>query len=465
MSHPLYVFFLWHFHQPLYRDPDDGAKLFLPWVRLHSLRSYPQVAEIAARSAFPCCVNLVPSLLEQISLYASGGAVDPMTEIFGAREIGQRERTILAEFCPWLDPSRHADAMSVKGEILRAWISPLLLKDAFGGKRPSSEELMALQDEILTGLPARLRAMVGGGVVEGTTTPYHHPLMPLVADSHLPHGVPLPKNRYRHPEDVALHLARGRSAYREFTGVDASGIWPSEGAVSPEVADLIGGAGFSWVATDASVLASSLKRYLGPAELFRPWRHQGLTFYFRDTELSNLLSFTYTGEDPRAEAEDFVMRLRYRREALAGPGVCTVILDGENPWEHYKENGVEFLETLFDAIRREPGIVPSTPSTISAGAVPEPEEFDLAPGTWMGDFGRWIGKEAKNRAWDLLYDAREACGGNPEAYESLLVAEASDWFWWYGDEDVPSFDHLFRRWLARAYREASLPVPPAVSGE
>ena len=49
------------------------------------------------------------------------------------------------------------------------------------------------------------------------------------------------------------------------------------------------------------------------------------------------------------------------------------------------------------------------------------------------------------------------------AREEILIAEGSDWFWWYGDDHSSEhdleFDDLFRRHLRNVYRLLSKPVP------
>src|SRR6185369_2246154 len=77
MSDPLYITFLWHMHQPYYKEPNRGEYV-LPWTYLHAVKDYYDMAAIVddtpgARVVF----NLVPSLLEQLAEYATGSAVDP----------------------------------------------------------------------------------------------------------------------------------------------------------------------------------------------------------------------------------------------------------------------------------------------------------------------------------------------------------------------------------------------------
>ena len=74
---------------------------------------------------------------------------------------------------------------------------------------------------------------------------------------------------------------------------------------------------------------------------------------FRDVVISDKVGFTYSGVDGQAAAEDFVTRIHDIRDALIdqrraeGPHLVSVILDGENAWEYYDNDGKEFLNCLY----------------------------------------------------------------------------------------------------------------------
>jgi hypothetical protein len=106
-----------------------------------------------------------------------------------------------------------------------------------------------------------------------------------------------------------------------------------------------------------------------------------------------------------------------------------------------------------------------------------PEPLDhIFPGSWINaNFDIWIGAEEDNQAWTQLLRARatyDATTGVPEAgrrlaYEELLIAEGSDWCWWYGPEhdsaNRPEFDQLYRSHLANVYRFLNLAPPEELS--
>ena len=153
-------------------------------------------------------------------------------------------------------------------------------------------------------------------------------------------------------------------------------------------------------------------------------------------------------------------------------GTVSVILDGENAWEHYAGGGRPFLRALYGALERAADIETVTMAEAAAGpATPLPSIF---PGSWInGDFYIWIGHRDDHRAWDQLSDAprrvrRSArtlvtAEARDRALEEMLIAEGSDWFWWYGDDHSSDhdadFDDLFRRHLRNAYAALGAPVP------
>ena len=53
------------------------------------------------------------------------------------------------------------------------------------------------------------------------------------------------------------------------------------------------------------------------------------------------------------------------------------------------------------------------------------------------------------------------------AREEILIAEGSDWNWWYGPEhetaNAVEFDQIYREHLANVYRALGIPTPPELS--
>jgi alpha-amylase/alpha-mannosidase (GH57 family) len=319
------------------------------------------------------------------------------------------------------------------------------------------------------------------GQVELSTSPFYHPILPLLCDSdtHLrahPHAA-RPRVRFTRPGDARLQIDRAIAFHETRFGGRPRGMWPSEGSVSDEAAALIAQAGLQWVATDEDILARSLAQPLRPELLYRPYRlGEGVVTLFRDHALSDRIGFQYKSWDAGAAAADFVSRVRdagERFSAATGGEVATVsvILDGENAWEHYAAGGRPFLRALYQALDRADDIRTVTMSEAAAG--PAQSLPFLFPGSWInGDFYIWIGHRDDHRAWDQLSAARAAfdaradgvdAAARSHALEEILIAEGSDWFWWYGDDHSSDhdadFDELFRRHLRNAYGALGLPAP------
>lgn len=234
-------------------------------------------------------------------------------------------------------------------------------------------------------------------------------------------------------------------------GAAPAGLWPSEGGLSREVCRAAARTGFRFAVTDENILWKSLPEPRRPEELFRPYTCEGLTVFFRERELSDLIGFVYQKWDDREAVEDLVRRLSEKANGLPEDALCVIALDGENCWESYKDNGVPFLRRLYERLRTTPGIEPILFSRYLARHRPD-RELDLVPGTWLGGFAKWAGHPAKNASWELLARVREACGPS----EAVYAAEGSDWFWWAGEAKQPDFDILFHSYLDKARRDAGL---------
>jgi alpha-amylase/alpha-mannosidase (GH57 family) len=262
-------------------------------------------------------------------------------------------------------------------------------------------------------------------------------------------------------------------------------MWPSEGSVSRQACELIVRNGLTWAASDNMVLANSLGRKsgnLGNEDLYSPWELQTnegpLNLFFRDTEFSDLLGFTYQYWDAEKAVNDFVARLEDVSDSFPSEKtpLVPVILDGENAWAYYKDNGRDFLSTLFRVVQEADWIETILPSEFITREEYKPRELNrLVAGSWIyGNLTTWIGHQEKNRAWELLTNAREdfeehAGSANVSeedkalARKELFIAEGSDWFWWYGDDHETAyareFDSLFREHLANIYHFLELDPP------
>jgi alpha-amylase/alpha-mannosidase (GH57 family) len=431
---------LWHFHQPIYRRP-GSRDYVLPWVGFHATKNYHQMARLIEETGFPATFNFVPCLVEQIQDYASGLANDPfqLALELPVDRLGPVETERLRKFAP-----QETKPSLLQAKALASFFSPVEPVPA------EPEEMLARRREILEGLLPRWRRLLEEGRAELTTTPYYHPILPMLINADAA-GPERPGPAFRHGDDARAHIERARDCFAATFGRTPAGMWPAEGAVSAEAARAVAAAGFRFLVTDENVLWRSLGGPGSPADLYRPYSVGGVTVFFRDRVLSDLIGFTYQHWSAPDAVDDLVRRIEDRRSFAGDDGLIVVALDGENPWGTYPQNGVPFLREMFARILRAPGIEPVFFADYLAGHPPE-RELALVPGTWLGNFSKWSGSAEKNAGWARLAKARAACG----PVEEILVAEGSDWFWWFGEPETREFAFLFDAYLEAAYRRVGI---------
>jgi alpha-amylase/alpha-mannosidase (GH57 family) len=532
---PVDLILLWHHHQPDYRSPHD-RRAALPWVRLHASKDYLDMARhIDRHPGVRATFNFVPSLIDQIEGAVAGEAdalfeqlARPLADLSpDARErvawrcaqapahaverwpvyralrqraagegIGAAGAGRPASSAPDADGGRaltDRDLLALEIWFLLAWVDPMFhdapevvgaLADRERWTERHRDGLIQLHQRLVAEVIPAYRALAARGQVELSASPYYHPILPLVVDVAAARrarpDLALPADRLAAPEDARWHIERALTRHAAAFGERPAGMWPSEGSVSPETVELAAAAGVRWMASDEGVLWASLPEAgRRRASLYQPWSvavgAAEVALFFRDHELSDRIGFVYQRWEADQAAADFVARLRRigREHAGARPPVVSVILDGENCWEHYPDDGGAFIGALYAALESAPDIRTRTPSEVLAEATPLARLERLHSGSWIdADFHIWIGHPEKNRAWGLLARARRAlqeAGAGPErnrdAWQALYRAQGSDWFWWFGDDhhtpDRPVFDRLFRELLQAAYEEAGL-MPPAV---
>ena len=500
-------------HQPFYKDLWTG-QYKLPWTRLHALKDYAGMVRVLeefpdVRQTF----NLVPSMIAQIAEYASGTASDPFFECAAipAEDLTEAQRTFLQRyfFQANLDRiirrypryvelfERRRDPMSTQDlrdlQILSqiAWFDEdLLAKDEElqslirKGRDFSlrdQEQMVRKQRETLAAVLPVYRDFAARGQIEIATTPYYHPILPLLCDSDIaavPHpGLNLPR-RFQYPQDARTQLGRARSYIEDMLGVTPAGLWPSEGSVSDEALALAADCGFQWAASDNGVLSRTLGKPAGIEETYQQylWKQNGreMRLLFRDHYLSDLIGFEYSRMGAEQAADHFLTRIR--ENTGRHDVIVPIILDGENAWEWYEANGRPFLRALYRRISDDPWLEATTVSEAVARYDTRPLER-VAPGSWINaNFDIWIGSDEDRQAWELLLDARRAYDEYAPkvkevarllAFEELLIAEGSDWCWWYGpehhSENRPDFDELYRDHLSNVYRALDLDPPARLS--
>jgi alpha-amylase/alpha-mannosidase (GH57 family) len=515
-------------HQPLYKDLVTG-EYRLPWTRFHALKDYYGMVKVL--QDFPSVhqtFNLVPSMIVQIQDYASGTAADPFLDcaVKPAEELNEAESEFVLRYFFQANADHLIYRYPRYGELFNVWKScgtnPQVARRHF-----SVQDLRDLQvlsqvawfdeefqehDEEVKGLIAKGRdysladqalmarkereilglvvptykEFAARGQIEISTTPFYHPILPLICDSNIASvshpGVALP-SRFQYPQDALDQMKRAREYMDREFGRAPVGLWPSEGSVSDAALSLAAEAGFQWAASDNGVLARTINQDGGTDVTYRSylWQQQGreLRMIFRDHFLSDQVGFVYSGMRAEDAAGQFLERIRENTRPLLERGadvLVPIILDGENAWEYYDHNGRPFLRELYRRISQASDLAALTVS--EALALDQPRTLDhIHPGSWIdANFDVWIGAEEDNIAWEYLLLARRkfaemAASVSEEqrklAYEEILIAEGSDWCWWYGPQHFSDnrieFDELYRQHLANVYRALGLTPPQELS--
>ncbi len=529
--------FVWHMHQPFYKDLVTG-EYRLPWTRLHALKDYYGMVKVLAD--FPAVhqtFNLVPSMVVQIREYASGAAADPFLAcaVKPAEDLSEAECEFVLRYFFQANPDHLIYRYPRYGELFNVWkgcgTDPHVARRHFSiqdlrdlqvwsqvawfdeefqahdeevkglvakGRDYSLEDqvLMARKErEILAAVVPVYKEFAARGQIEISTTPFFHPILPLICDSDIASvshpGVALPE-RFQYPQDALHQLKTAREHIERELGRAPVGLWPSEGSVSDEALSLAAEAGFQWAASDNGVLARTINQEAGPEATYRSYlwlrntAEQGrreLRLIFRDHFLSDQVGFVYSGMGAEEAAGHFLERIRENTRPLLERGadvLVPIILDGENAWEYYDHNGRPFLRELYRRIGESSNSGGDLAAlTVSeALALNQPRTIEhIHPGSWINaNFDIWIGDQEDNIAWEYLLRARrkfdEVSAAVSEqqrslAYEELLIAEGSDWCWWYGpehhSENRVEFDELYRQHLANVYRALGLAPPEELS--
>ncbi len=540
----LYLNLYWHMHQPDYRDLATNEYV-LPWTYLHAIKDYSDMAyhlEInpAARVSF----NFVPILLEQLADYTQqfkqNTIRDPLLALLveeNLTDISNEQCHLLVQSC---FKSHHENMLSPfphYQRLLKLYqlIEPMMTNDQFHymsaqykadllvwyhlawcgeSLRHTSpvvqalmakgvlftyaerQQLFAVIAETISNLIPRYKALMARKQIEISTTPYYHPILPLLLDFEsaldaMP-DAPLPEStNYAGGQSRAVaHMLSAKKSHQQHFGTEPRGMWPAEGGVSHAALSLMAEHGVEWAATGQGVLANSLlKSQLSIANkdeyLYQPYRvtngEHDILCFFRDDQLSDKIGFEYAKIHASDAVSDFVSSLEHIHQANpnAQPRIVSVILDGENAWEYFPYNGYYFLSELYEALANHPDIKMTTFSDVvdlyQAHHAQAPTLHQVVAGSWVyGTFSTWIGSQDKNLAWDLLCAAKKTYDAVlakqslnveqlAECERQLAICEGSDWFWWFGDynssDSVASFDQLYRRNLINLYTLLGQPVP------
>lgn len=537
----LYINLTWHQHQPLYYKDSDGIYT-RPWVRVHATKDYLDMPEKTAEyEDVQVTFNLTPSLLRQLEDLGSGAkdiywvlAEKPVAELTDADKRFILERffdvnweNILAKYPRYqelLDKRGGGDEASIQAALssfsdqdfldLQIWFNLAWFDPAYLAEEPlldlvekgegfSEEDKEVLFSEVLRVVQEVIpyhKQLQDEGQIEVTTTPYAHPILPLIYDNQLAlvgnPSAEMPERLFSYQRDSVSHLVLSVDMYERLFDRGVRGLWPGEGAVAQEIVPMIADAGYTYMQTGEPVLAKSLgiesftrdsQGFIQePDDLYRPYYVSDddgnqVGIFFRDWTLSDNIGFVYTDMSGVDAANDLIgdlssIQANFIENGVPGPHIVSIILDGENAWEYYPNDGNDFLNALYRKLSESEVLQTITPSEYLKMFPEQRSLDDLFPGAWFSaNYDTWIGETEEAIAWDYLARVREDLASYEtgaasvsqdaldQAFDFMYLAEGSDWFWWYGEDQDSGqdsyFDEGYRALLAGVYESLGEDVP------
>jgi len=538
---PLNVVIYWHMHQPEYRDLRSG-EYHLPWTYLHTIKDYvDMVAHIENNKEVRVVVNFAPVLLEQIDDYAQqldnylhhGQALtDPLLAALADPVISLTEenRLYIIKSCLRANKERLVepfDAFTTLIEMAEAglktpgiisyyseqffadiltwyhlaWIGETVRKSDIRIKKLIKKNhhftihdrhlLVEVTYDLISGVIARYKKLAESGRIELSMTPYAHPILPLLidlksAEQAMPDAdLPVANEYPGGVERSKWHLQKGIDVFKHYFGFPPKGCWPSEGSISAETIKLISENDIDWLASGETVLRNSLqKSAIEENECLHvgyQYRDNSAYCFFRDDGLSDLIGFKYSDW----HADDAVANLVHHLETIAETcadndgAIVSIILDGENAWEYYPQNGYHFIKSMYASLAENDAFKLTTYSEYLKSEKDKKILSEIQAGSWVyGTFSTWIGEKDKNRAWDMLVEAKKVYDKVVQHGElseeelnaaemQLATCESSDWFWWFGEynsaESVSAFDEQYRLHLSNLYQLLNVEPPEYLS--
>jgi len=525
-------------HQPYYKD-DLQNSFLLPWVRLRCAKDYYKMpALLDDYPSIKQTFNLVPALVAQIEDYVDGRFADVYLDLARrpVSELTTDERAFIArwmtessqirrvrQYPRYLDLTRKreqawpraaddlaklfsdAELRDLQVWFNLSWIGPEvmdadaqiaeLVRKGRDFSEDDKEPVFKVHFDLIRKVLPKYRELQDRGQAELVTSPYYHPILPLIADLGIARvGRPdlaMPRRLFAHREDAAEQLRLGVEAHTRRFGTRPRGIWPPEAAVSDDVARLAADQGLEWMLSDEGILARSSGnpisrdgdgQVMQPELLYEPYRVQTgsapIQLVFRDGRLSNAIGFEYQNSAPDEAAKDLIDRLHaVQRRQQDTPLLAVIALDGENCWDFYEANGNDFLRALYSRLSHDPDLKTVTVSEFLAEFPTQRSLASIHPGSWINvGFDTWVGDQEHNVAWELLAEARDflseregqadAAAELAAARREVLIAEGSDWFWWFGrshDSGMDQiWDSLFRLHLRNIYMSCQQPPPASL---
>lgn len=490
----LYIIFFWHFHQPYYKDLFQDIYI-LPYTKIHLLKNYYMMGKVVLDNKVNVNFNFTPILLDQINDYESGSYNCLLTNIskMDINDLEKNKVLVIETIKKFLNKSalkkynrldelinRDINYLNIQDlldliTLYNLSLIPEFEKDEDIKKIENKEKnfdnldrfvILNKQDEIIKKVIPLYNNLLEENLVDITISPYSHPIMPLIIDTEIARSCGetfLPKERFSYPEDIYDQINLGKEIFYKNFKKYPKGIWPPEGSVSYEVVEILFNTNFTYFATDEEILFKTLKKS-DRSLIYKPYYFEKngkkIYVFFRDRTLSDLISFKYSSMDENDAINDLLKKIREIKDSLKEDGVLLILLDGENPWEYYKNNGLTFLNLLYKTLKNEEGVVLSKINNVieSLNSI---KLTSLEAGSWInGNFKTWIGEEEDNLSWDylkIIRDDFESLDINlkQKLKKLIFILEGSDWNWWYGKSynyDIKKdFDELYRKHMLSFY--------------
>ncbi len=513
------VLFIWHMHQPLYKLPGQ-KNYYLGWTRLHAVKDYYGMAQTVKKfTHIKAVFNFSGVLLQQLLDYAQGKTTDYYAELtmHAPAFMTKKQRDFIignffsVPFERYIRPHKrynqlhqlktagkkfsNQDIMDVQVLFNLCWFHPYTVKKdkslkaliakECGYTKSDKKYVLDKQYEVIAKIIPLYKRLKKDKRIEISMTPYYHPIMPLICDTDILDEMPhlkKPAARFSHPCDCHWHLTRTKEMYRNIFGGRLEGSWPSEGGISEDVIRIYQQEKFKWIGLNEGILFKSLTGEFTPYDLikqqrhlvYRPYQYRGVNMFFRDRNLSDAISFIYQGwDDSRLAANDFIehcKRIHYHTENKFSERVITISMDGENAWEYYPNNGVDFLETMYAAIEKSNILKTALPGEILRAREAKSLK-KLSSGSWINDdFSVWIGSKENNLNWQTLQRTRELiekykgpARTRNKLMEYFYIIEGSDWNWWNTFYDPSgAFKQIFGAYVKEIYRLLKKRAPVSV---
>lgn len=495
-------------HQPYYKNP--FTNLFeMPWTFLHAIKDYYEMPwYLSNYPNIKATFNLVPSLIQQINEYIENPDYCYFLKTVKkpVEELTENEKSYLTDILfsanlnTMIKPleryyqlylKKHSAGIKFTNQelldlevlFLLSWSGNYLRENNKTVKKLlqkkqgyTEEEKNNLIDDLLEFLKEIIpfyKKLHKQGQIEISTTPYYHPILPLLLDINSAKeslsNINLPKVKSGFKDDADIQVKKAIEYYSKIFGKNPEGFWPSEGSISNDTIKMFKDNNVKWTASDEDVLFGSLNNK-NIDNVYKVYEFQGVKIFFRDKYLSDAIGFRYQNLNPSTAVKDFMLRLKHIYEKSDFNPVVSVILDGENAWEFYKNNGKDFFDTLYKEISNQDWLESITFSEVLQKDISIEKLNSIKAGSWIyGNFATWIGHKEKNKAWEYLSETKQILEFEKEnknyqkAKEHLLIAEGSDWFWWYGDDHFShysdKFDLLFRLNLQKIYTLLKKDIP------